>query len=95
MSNTIRLLWAGEIEDYYRTYYRDEATGRLYALTEYHGVRTWNTATAEGEPDMPLADGLLVEIAEGGHVIHREVISRVNDCTSIGLPTDVTRKELS
>jgi len=85
---TLRLRWAGEIEDYYRTYYRDEATGDLYALTDFRGVRIWNTATPAGEPDMPLEDGLRIEIVEDGQVIGAEDISRVNDCTSIGLPRE-------
>lgn len=85
-SKTLRLRWAGENEGYYRTYYRDEAAGELYVLTEFRGVRTWNTATPAGEPDMPLEDGLRLEIIEDGQVIRCEVISRVNDYTSIGLP---------
>jgi hypothetical protein len=90
MSNerkTIRLRWAGEIADYYRTYYADEATGEFYALINFRSVRTWHTAACVGgEPDMPLKDGLIIEIVAGGSVISREVISRVNDCASIGLP---------
>jgi hypothetical protein len=84
---TIRLSWAGEIAGYYRTYYKDEATGEVFALTNFRSVRTWHTAVCNGgEPDMPLKDGLLIEIVADGRVISREVISRVDDCTSIGLP---------
>jgi hypothetical protein len=84
----IRLLWAGENEGYYRTYYRNEDTGDLYALMKFLDVRTWHTATPAGEPDMPLKDGLRLEIVEGGQVICREIISRVNDYTSIGVIVD-------
>jgi hypothetical protein len=83
----IRLRWAGEIPDYYRTYYTDEATGDFYALMNFRSVRTWYTTACNGEePDMPLKNGLHIEIIAGGQVISREVISRVDDCTSIGLP---------
>ena len=83
----IRLRWAGEIPDYYRTYYTDEATGDYYALMNFRSVRTWyTTACNGGEPDMPLKNGLHIEIIAGGQVLSREVISRVDDCTSIGLP---------
>jgi len=85
---TIRLLWAGENEGYYRTYYRDEATGDLYALMKFLDTRTWHTATPAGEPDMPLKDGLHLEIVEDGQVIRRENITRVNDYTSIGVIVD-------
>jgi hypothetical protein len=83
----IRLRWVGEIAGYYRTYYEDEATGEIYALVNFRSVRTWHTAVCNGgEPDIPLKDGLLIEIVADGRVISREVISRVDDCTSIGLP---------
>jgi hypothetical protein len=83
----LRLRFVGAIEGYYRMYYEDEATGEVYALTDFRGVRAWNTTACNGgEPDMPLKDGLCIEIMEGGRVISREVISRVNDCASIGLP---------
>jgi len=87
-SKMLRLRWAGENEGYYRTYYRDEANGDLYALTDFRGVRTWNTATDAGEPDMPLKDGLRIEIVEDECAISREIISRVNDYTSIGVIVD-------
>ena len=89
----IRLRLVGEIPDYYRSYYEDEDTGAFYALMNYRSVRTWFTTSRNGgEPNMPLPDGLLIEIvAPGtpvtdGQVISREIISRVNDCTSIGQP---------
>jgi len=87
MRKALRLRWIGAIEDNYRTYYEDDATGEIYALTDYKGVRGWNTTACNGgEPDMPLANGLRIEIVEDGRVISREVISRVDDCSSIGLP---------
>ena len=86
---SIRLHMVGEITDYYRTYYEDEATGQVYALTNFRSVRTWNTASCNGgEPDKPLPDGQHIEIVEDGLVISREIISRIDDCTSIGLPDD-------
>jgi len=87
-SKTLRLHWAGDNEGYYRTYYRDEATGDLYALMKFLDTRTWHTATPAGEPDMPLKDGLHLEIVEDGQVIRRENITRVNDYTSIGVIVD-------
>jgi len=95
MENTICLRRVGENEGYYRTYYQNEATGELYALTDFRGVRTWNTATPAGEPDMPLKDGLRIELVEDGRVIRREIISRLNDCTSIGLPVAEEEDTLS
>jgi hypothetical protein len=91
MRKPLRLRWVGEIEDYFRTYYEDQATGNVYALTDFRGVRAWNTATPEGEPDMPLQDGLRIEIVEDGRVISREAISRLNDCASIGLTVERRR----
>lgn len=91
---SIRLRWVGEIADYYRTYYEDEATGEVYALMNFRSVRTWNTASRNGgEPDMPLKDGLLIEIVTDGRIISREAITRVDDCTSIGLPVIVPPTE--
>ena len=87
MRKALRLRFVGAIEDYYRTYYEDDATGEIYALTDYKGVRGWNTTACNGgEPDIPLADGLHIEIVENGRVTSREIISRVSDCSSIGLP---------
>jgi len=86
MRKALRLHRVGAIEDYFRTYYEAEGTGEVYALMEYRGVRTWNTAICNGgEPDMPLPGGLRIEIVEDGRVISREIISRVSDCSSIGL----------
>jgi len=95
MSNTkaLRLRFIGAIEGYYRMYYEDEATGEVYALMDFRGVRAWNTTACNGgEPDMPLQDGLHIEIVEDGRVISREVIFRVNDCASIGLPLERGRR---
>ena len=83
----IRRCLVGEIPDYYRSYYKDEETGEFYALVNFRSIRTWHTTDRNGgEPDMPLKDGLLIEIVADGEIISRENISRVNDTTSIGLP---------
>ena len=84
---TLRLRLVGEIPGYYRSYYEDETTGKFYALTNFRSVREWNTTACNGgEPDMPLKDGLLIEIVAEGQVISRERISRVDDSVSVGLP---------
>jgi len=78
-----------EIPDYYRSYYKNEDTGDFYALTNFRSVRTWNTTPANGgEPDMPLKDGLLIEIVTDDEVISREIISRVGDGDgdAVGVP---------
>ena len=83
----IRVRLVGEIPDYYRSYYQNEDTCEFYALVNFRSVRTWQTTDRNGgEPDMPLKDGLLIEIVAEGEVISREIISRVDDCTAIGLP---------
>lgn len=83
----IRVRLAGEIPDYYRSYYINEETGEFYALTNFRSVRTWHTTASNGgEPDIPLKDGLLIEIMADGQVISREVISRTDGGDAIGVP---------
>jgi len=96
---TIQVRLVSEIPNYYRSYYEvvepaggDSAdagkpTGAFYALTNFRSVRTWNTTTGDGgELGEPLKDGLKIEITDAGQVISREIISRVDENASIGLP---------
>ena len=91
----IRVRLIGEIPAYYRSYYevvtpegeKPAATGKFYALTNYRSVRTWSATTGNGgDPGAPLDDGLHIEIMSGDEVISKEIISRVDENTSIGVP---------
>ena len=87
----IRLQWAGEDPGYCRTYFEDVETGEYYTLTESsylsQGIRTWHTTDCiDGEPDMPLEDGIIIDIISDGQVVSREVISCVDGGDSVGLP---------
>jgi hypothetical protein len=88
-----QLHWIGEEPGYYRHYFQNKATGKFYTLTDFRNVRMWHTTDcADGEPDMPLKDGMIIEIIYEGRVISREIISRVNDCTSVGhIVSDATQ----
>lgn len=90
MSNenkTIWVRWVGAESGYYRDYFKNVDTGEFYTLTDCHGVRTWHTTDSiDGEPDMPLKEGLIIEIVEDGQVISREVISCLDGCNSFGCP---------
>ena len=82
----IRVCLVSEIPAYYRSYYKNEETGEFYSLTNFRSTRTWHTTSGNGEqPDMPLKDGLLIEIMSGEEVISRERITRVGD-DAIGEP---------
>jgi len=86
-SKKIRLRLVGEIPGYYRHYYENTETNEFYALVNFRGVRTWHTTVCNGgELDMPLKDGLVIEIEGNEQIISKEIITHVDDCTSIGIP---------
>ena len=85
-NQTVQLGYAGAIEDYYRTYYKNDMSDEVYVLTNFNGLRAWNTAVSVyGEPDMPLQNGTIIEIYEDGQLISREKVIRISDCISISI----------
>ena len=84
-NSVLRLHRVGDDADYFRTYYRDTANEEYYVVINFHGLKMWHTAADNyAEPNMPLKDGLILEIEEDGRLLHREKIIRTGDCTSIG-----------
>lgn len=85
--------WVSTDTGYCRDYFKDYDTGAFYTLTSFRGRRIWNTADSiDGEPDMPLKDGLIIEIVDDGKLISREAISHLDGCTSVGSPVTSSNK---
>lgn len=84
-TKTIQLQWVSTDIGYCRDYFKNNDTGAFYTLTSFQGSRIWNTTDSiDGEPDMPLEEGLIIEIVEDGQVISREVVSCLDGCNSFG-----------
>ena len=85
---TLRLQWVGAEPGYCRTYFKDEVSGDFYTLTEDRNTRIWHTTDCiDGEPDMPLNDGTIIELIQDGQVFSKEIISCVDgNCDSVGVP---------